>query len=174
MKNMVEIRMLDITKATTDCIVNAANSGLWAGGGVCGAIFRVAGMNELQAACNAIGGCETGSAVITPAFRLPCKYVIHAVGPQWHGGKNGEPEQLYGCYQRSMELVRENGCHSITFPLISAGIYGYPLKEAWAIAIRSVRDFQNANADDPISVTFAVIDERICAAGKEILHEIIG
>ena len=174
MENTIEIKMLDITKATTDCIVNAANSGLWAGGGVCGAIFRAAGMNELQAACNAIGGCETGSAAITPAFELPSKYIIHAVGPQWHGGKNGEPEQLYSCYQKSMELVRENGCHSVTFPLISAGIFGYPLKDAWSVAIRSVRDFQQANADYPINVTFAVIDERIGSVGKQILHESVG
>ena len=123
---MTNIRILKkgITQMEVDAIVNAANEGLWEGGGVCGAIFREAGSKELTAACQAIGGCKTGSAVITPAFKLPAKYIIHAVGPRWNGGDNGEPEQLYGAYAASLKLAKENDCHSIAFPVISAGIFG--------------------------------------------------
>ena len=118
----IEIRKIGITDLNTDCIVNAANSSLMRGSGVCGAIFRAAGARELQAACDKIGHCPTGSAVITPGFGLKAKYVIHAVGPIWQGGNNDEPQYLYGCYQASLDRAAEYNCHSIGFPLISSGI----------------------------------------------------
>ena len=104
----ISIRKTSITSIAADVIVNAANEGLWAGGGVCGAIFSAAGHDKLKAACNAIGHCDIGSAVITPGFNLPAKYIIHAVGPVWRGGNNGEPELLYGAYKRSLALAVEN------------------------------------------------------------------
>ena len=122
--SLIEIKKIGITDLSTDAIVNAANEGLWAGGGVCGAIFAAAGREELQAACDRIGKCDTGSAVITPGFALRSKYVIHAVGPRWSGGEHGEPRLLYGAYRRSLELACEHGCRSIGFPLSSAGIFG--------------------------------------------------
>ena len=126
----IEIRRVSITDLDTDAIVNAANEGLWAGGGVCGAIFKAAGHDQLQAACHKIGHCDTGSAVITPGFHLKAKYIIHAVGPRWAGGSHDEPKLLYGAYRRALELAVENGCQSIGFPLISAGIFGYPVEKA--------------------------------------------
>ena len=118
----IAIRKIGITDLDTDAIVNAANDGLWAGSGICGAIFRAAGHEQLQAACDRIGHCDTGSAVITPGFRLKAKYIIHAVGPRWKDGKHKEPELLYGAYYKSLELAADNNCRSIGFPLISAGI----------------------------------------------------
>lgn len=157
-----------ITDLSADCIVNAANSGLRQGGGVCGAIFAAAGPRELQAACDQIGYCDPGKAVTTSGFRLKAKYVIHAVGPIWNGGKNGEAEILYACYQASMEEARSHGCHSIAFPLIASGIYGYPAEEAWKIAIRSIRDWQK-NHDYPLDAVIAVIDDRALQLGNSIL-----
>lgn len=122
--SIIEIRKISITDLDTDAIVNAANDGLWAGSGVCGAIFQAAGYEQLQAACNAIGHCDTGSAVITPGFKLKAKFIIHAVGPMWKDGKHKEPEQLYGAYYKSLELAAANNCRSIGFPLISAGVFG--------------------------------------------------
>ena len=119
---MIRIEKTSITDLRTDAIVNAANEGLRAGGGVCGAIFQSAGYCMLQEACDQIGHCDTGSAVITPAFHLKSRYIIHAVGPVWRDGLHGEPEQLYGAYSKSLELAAENGCKSIGFPLISSGI----------------------------------------------------
>ena len=119
----IEIKKISITKLDTDAIVNAANEGLLEGGGVCGAIFQEAGSVELTKACNAIGGCKTGNAVITPGFNLPAKYVIHAVGPRWFDGKHNEPKLLYSAYKQSLLIAKENGLHSIGFPLISAGIF---------------------------------------------------
>ena len=131
----------DIVQMRTDAIVNAANEQLWPGGGVCGAIFRAAGTDELDAACRAIGHCDTGSAVITPGFKLPAKYVVHAVGPVWKGGGHHEEELLTSAYQSSLQLALDNACESISFPLISAGIYGYPRQEALQVAIRAIRGF---------------------------------
>ncbi len=167
----VEIRKIDITKLDTDAIVNAANEGLWEGGGVCGAIFREAGSAEMTKACNAIGGCRTGNAVITPGFRLTARFVIHAVGPRWSGGNAGEPELLYGAYKHSLLLAKKNGLHSIGFPLISAGIFGYPLKPAWETAIRACVDFINDNKEYDINIVFAVLDDVIKAEGERMTHE---
>jgi O-acetyl-ADP-ribose deacetylase (regulator of RNase III) len=124
----------DITREPVDAIVNAANSALARGGGVCGAIFHAAGPG-LEAACADIGGCPTGDAVITPGFALPAAWIVHAVGPVWHGGRDGEPELLRSCYRRSIEVARDAGASSIAFPAISTGIYGYPSGPAAEIAV---------------------------------------
>ena len=136
----------DITTLRVDAIVNAANPALSPGGGVCGAIHRAAGP-ELARACREQNGCPTGDARITPGFELLAKYVIHAVGPVWHGGSQGEPELLAGAYRASLELARKHGCRSIAFP-ISTGIYGYPLDDATRVAVHTVREF----GKDPGSV----------------------
>lgn len=164
----IEIRQIGITHVGTDAIVNAANEGLWAGSGVCGAIFDAAGMNELTQACNAIGHCDTGSAVITPGFNL-CKYIIHAVGPRWLADHDREKKQLYGCYQSALKLAVENGCKSIGFPLISAGIFGVPVDVAWRKALQACAEF---NGD--IQIVFAIPDERNLAIGKETLANLNG
>ena len=170
MENKIEIRKTGITDLDTDAIVNAANEGLWAGGGVCGAIFRAAGHQQLQAACDAIGHCDTGSAVITPGFKLQAKYIIHAVGPVWSGGNSGEPKLLYGAYRRSLELAVENGCQSIGFPLISAGIFGYPVDKAWRKALQACLDFQRDHPETNLQIVFAVLDDRIMQAGLDTLQ----
>lgn len=130
--------LVDITTLDVDAIVNAANEALASGGGVCGAIHRAAGP-ELARACAAIGGCPTGEARITPGFDLKARYVIHAVGPVWHGGSAGEAGLLASAYRSSLTLAEENGLTSIAFPAISTGIYGYPLEAATAIAVRTAR-----------------------------------
>ena len=131
----------DITDMRTDAIVNAANTALQAGGGVCGAIFRRAGHRRLQAACDAIGHCPTGSAVITPGFDLPARYVIHACGPIWQGGGRGEEASLRSCYLSALELAEQHGLQSVAFPLLSAGIYGYPWREALEVAVCAIGDY---------------------------------
>ena len=163
----IDIRLIGITDLETDCIVNAANSGLAMGSGVCGAIFRAAGPRDMQAACNAIGGCPTGGAVITPGFALKAKHVIHAVGPIWKGGKNNEPKNLYNCYVESLNRAKESDCHSIGFPLISAGIFGYPKVEAWQVAMRACRDWISDNPDYDMDIVFAVLDKKILEMGQE-------
>jgi len=168
--SIIEIRKVGITKLSTDAIVNAANDGLWEGGGVCGAIFREAGSAELTKACNAIGGCKTGNAVITPGFKLPAKYIIHAVGPVWHGGNQNEPKLLYSAYKQSLLVAKENGCHSIGFPLISAGIFGYPKDQAWRKAIQACQDFIKDNQDYEMEIIFAVLDDEIKKIGEEVLE----
>ena len=166
------IQKTGITDLTADAIVNAANNGLWAGTGVCGAIFAAAGYNNLQAACEAIRHCDTGSAVITPGFDSKSKYIIHAVGPVWNGGNSNEPQLLYGAYKRALELAVENDCHSIGFPLLSAGVFGYPKDKAWRKAIQACRDFFRKNPDVDLQVTFAVLDEGILSLGENTLDEI--
>lgn len=165
----IQIEKISITDLETDAIVNAANEGLWAGGGVCGAIFRAAGHQQLQDACDKIGHCDTGSAVITPGFRLKAKFIIHAVGPRYCDGQHDEPKQLYGAYRRSLELAVENDCESIGFPLISAGIFGYPAKQAWQVAIQACRDFTEEG--NTINIVFAVLDDAMLRQGQEILGE---
>ena len=131
----------DITKMDTDAIVNAANTALRRGGGVCGAIFRTAGAEKLQAACDKLAPIETGGAVITPGFDLPAKYIIHTAGPVYRGGSHGEEALLRSCYLRSLELAATSGCDSIAFPLISSGIYGYPKIGALRVASEAIQAF---------------------------------
>ncbi len=164
----IRIIKADITTLDTDAITNAANRWLRAGSGVCGAIFQVAGMDKMTEACEEIGMCPTGEAAITPGFNLKAKYVIHAVGPIYEDGNHDEELNLYNVYQNSLKLAVENGCKSIAFPLISAGIYGYPQNEAWQVAIKSCKDFLAKNGS-PLDITFAVIDDRILAMGLSLL-----
>lgn len=133
----------DIVTMDTDAIVNAANSQLLAGSGVCGAIFRAAGerAGELQAECLAKAPCPTGQSVLTDSYGLKAKYIIHTVGPVWQGGTQGEKDLLYSCYRTALDLAADAQCKSIAFPLISAGIFGYPKEEALAVARQAVTDF---------------------------------
>ena len=169
----IEIHKNDITKLKTDAVVNAANSGLRAVGGVCGAIFRAAGVAQLQAACDKIGHCPTGGAVITPSFGMKNnKYIIHAVGPVYNGGNCGEKNELYSCYQESLKLAKQYGCRSIGFPLISSGIFGYPVKEAWEIALSACKDFLVAHSDYNLNIVFVNRDDDVLRIGRTMLYKI--
>ncbi len=136
----LELVQGDITRQDTDAIVNAANSGLRGGGGVDGAIHR-AGGPEIMAECRRIGGCPTGSAVITTGGSLAARHVIHAVGPRWRDGGHGEPDLLAGAYRASLQVAVENGLRSVAFPSISTGIYGYPIEQAARVALGAVAEF---------------------------------
>lgn len=157
----------DITKLKVDAIVNAANSSLLGGGGVDGAIHRAAGP-ELLSECKAIGGCPTGEARLTKGYNLLAGHIIHTVGPVWKGGAKGEPDMLKNCYINSLDIASRNNFHSIAFPAISSGIYGYPKEKAAFIAIAAVKEFTTSHAlpDEVIFVCYDVTTETIY---KELL-----
>jgi O-acetyl-ADP-ribose deacetylase (regulator of RNase III) len=144
----------DITKQKTDAIVNAANTSLRAGGGVCGAIFAAAGAKNLQTACNKLAPIKTSEAVITPGFNLPSKYIIHAAGPIYRGGGHSEEKLLHDTYTNALKCAVENGCKSIAFPLISSGIYGYPKDEDLAVAKSAINEFITDHDLDVILVLY--------------------
>lgn len=157
----LRILSADITRLEVDAIVNAANTQLAAGGGVCGAIFRAAGYRELQAACDKLAPIQTGEAVITPGFNLPAKFIIHTAGPIWQGGHSGEEELLTNCYTNSLKLAAENNLRSIAFPLISSGIYGYPPRDAFKVAIRAIKSFPGE-----LDVILTVLDKSLLEIGR--------
>ncbi len=162
----------DITKMHVDAIVNAANTSLLMGGGVCGAIFRAAGEHKLQAACDKLAPIHTGEAVITPGFKLPAKYVIHAVGPIYSRENAAKCERLLrSAYSESLRIARENGCESIAFPLISSGIFGYPKDEALKVATRAIGDFLD-ECDEDMNVYLAVFDRAAFAVSKELADNV--
>lgn len=159
----------DITKMDVDAIVNAANSKLKMGGGVCGAIFKAAGVDDLQKECDEIGGCPTGTAVITKGYKLPAKHIIHTVGPVWNGGTSGEESLLRSCYLTSLQLALDNGLESIAFPLISSGIYGYPKDQAFKVAVSAIQNFL---FDNDMMVYLIVFDKEAVKISEKLYTSI--
>lgn len=168
---MTEIEVLkgDITKLEVDAIVNAANTSLLGGGGVDGAIHRAAG-RELLEECRTLNGCKTGQSKITKGYNLPCKYVIHTVGPVWHGGNKNERELLKSCYKTVLNLAKENGIKTIAFPAISCGVYCFPLEEACKIATDTVKEFIGKN-DCFEKVVFIDINDAIIEIYQRLLTQ---
>ncbi len=160
----------DIARVRADVLDNAANARHAAGGGVCGAIFDGAGASEMAAACAQIGRCPTGSAVVTPGFDLPCRWVVHAVGPIWRGGSHGEKELLRSCYRSVFAEVVRLGAASVAFPLISAGIFGYPVREALDVACAEASAFLDDHPD--VEVTLVVFTRDVVAQGVALLGEL--
>lgn len=159
----------DITKMKVDAIVNAANTNLRMGGGVCGAIFKAAGAAQLQDACNILAPIRTGDAVITPAFLLSSKFIIHTAGPVYQDGRSGEQELLYACYLNSLKRAVENACESIAFPLISSGIFGYPKEEALQVASAAIQQFLGTH---DLKVSLVVFDKASFVVSKALLSEV--
>lgn len=162
----------DITKITNvEAIVNAANESLLGGGGVDGAIHYAAGP-KLKEECRTLGGCRAGEAKITGAYNLPCKYVIHTVGPRWHGGNNNEAGLLASCYESSLKVAMEKGIRTIAFPSISTGAFAYPVKDAARVAVSAVKQFDDEHPDAFDDIYWVLFDNQTKSVYERVLEEI--